>query len=355
MFGLSESESEPKYVEPIIPEMDYYRQTSLKDYNSFRTEAQAKIFCQPKSVEELRKCLKEFPNENKLIIGGGCNLFFTKDFDGLVIHPALKGLREISDEEEEDEDIFVEVSASENWDELVAYCVERGFAGLENLSLIPGTVGAAPIQNIGAYGVEVKDVIREVVAINMESGEVVSFSNAECEFAYRDSIFKRTNKYFVISVVFHLKRTFVYTPKYFDLNKELEDITEPTIEDVRDAVIRIRERKLPDEKKLPNAGSFFKNPYISKERADEILKAYPELPAYLQKDGSIKTSAAFLIDKSGYKGVRVGDIGTYPNQPLIVVNYGSSDGNDIVRFMREIQGAVKDTFDIELEPEVRIF
>ncbi len=333
--------------------MDYYRQTSLKDYNSFKTEALAKIFCQPKNVKELRECLSEHSAEQKLIIGGGCNLFFTRDFDGLVIHPCIKGLRETWDED--DEDIFIEVNASENWDELVAYCVEQGFAGLENLSLIPGTVGAAPIQNIGAYGVEVKDVIREVVALDMETNEVISFSNVECEFAYRDSIFKRTNKYIVISVVFHLKRTFSYSPKYFDLNKELEDIEDPTIQDVRDAVIRVRERKLPDEKILPNAGSFFKNPYITKEQTEEILKDYPDLPAYLQKDGMMKTSAAFLIDKSGYKGIRVGDIGTYPNQPLIIVNYGSSDGNDIVRFMREIQAAVKDTFNIELEPEVRIY
>lgn len=334
--------------------MDYYRQTQLKNYNSFKTEALAKIFCKPSSIEELRQCLSDFPEEKKLIIGGGCNLFFTKDFDGLVIYPDIKGLRKISDEEEEDEDIFIEVNASENWDEFVEYCVERGFSGLENLSYIPGTVGAAPIQNIGAYGAEVKDVIREVVAVDMETGETVSFSNTECEFAYRDSIFKRIGKYLVISVVFHLKRTFVYTPKYFDLNKELEDIAEPSIRDVRDAVIRVRQRKLPDEKGLPNAGSFFKNPYISKEQADNISTEYTDLPAYLQKDGLIKTSAAFLIDKAGYKGKRVGDIGTYPNQPLIIVNYGSSDGNDIVRFMQEVQHAVKNKFGIELEPEVKI-
>lgn len=335
--------------------MEYHRQIQLKDYNSFRTEALAKIYCRPRSVKELQKCLSDFSGEKKLIIGGGCNLFFTQDFDGLVIHPELMGLREISDEEEEDEDIFIEVKASENWDELVEYCVERGFVGLENLSLIPGTVGAAPIQNIGAYGVEVKDVIREVVAIDMNTNEAVSFSNAECEFGYRDSIFKKSNQYVVISVVFHLKRTFNYTPKYFDLNKELEEIEEPSIKDVRDAVIRIRQRKLPDEKLLPNAGSFFKNPYITKEHADKIIVDYPDLPVYIQKDGMVKTSAAFLIDKSGYKGKRVGQIGTYPNQPLIVVNYGSVDGNDIVSFMNEIKEVVKHLFDIELEPEVRIF
>ncbi|MBD8390090.1 UDP-N-acetylmuramate dehydrogenase [Dysgonomonas sp. BGC7] len=335
--------------------MDYYRQTQLKNYNSFRTEAIAKIFCQPQNVEDLRKCLTDHSQEKKLIIGGGCNLFFTKDFDGLVIHPQIKGLREISDEEDEDEDVFIEVNASENWDEFVAYCVERGFAGLENLSLIPGTVGAAPVQNIGAYGAEVKDVIKEVVAIDIETGEGISFSNIECEFGYRDSIFKRTNKYIIISVVFHLKRTFVYSPKYFDLNKELEDIHEPTIENVREAVIRVRTRKLPDEKVLPNAGSFFKNPYIEQSKVEELSRAYPNLPAYPQKNGLVKTSAAFLIDNAGYKGKCIGNIGTYPNQPLIIVNYGSSDGNDIVNFMREVQNEVKNRFGIELEPEVRIF
>jgi len=335
--------------------MDYYTKTQLKNYNSFKTEALAKIFCEPKSVAEFRACLADYPNEKKLIIGGGCNLFFTKDFDGVVIRPDIKGLREISDDEDEDEDIFLEVNASEDWDEFVAYCVERGFAGLENLSLIPGTVGAAPIQNIGAYGAEVKDVIREVVALDMDTNEVVSFANHECEFGYRDSIFKRTNKYFIISVIFHLKRTFVYTPKYFDLNKELEEIEEPTIEDVRNAVIHVRQRKLPDEKVLPNAGSFFKNPYITQEVADKIITEYPDLPAYPLKNGLIKTSAAFLIDKAGYKGKKSGMIGTYPNQPLIIVNYGSTDGNDIVAFMQEIQNAVKDKFNIDLEPEVRIY
>lgn len=337
--------------------MDYYRHAQLKDYNSFKTEALAKIFCKPASIEEIRQCLSDFPNEKKLIIGGGCNLFFTRDYDGLVIYPHIKGLRDISndDEEDDDDDVFLEVNASENWDELVAYCVERGFSGLENLSLIPGTVGAAPIQNIGAYGAEVKDVIREVVAIDLETGETLSFSNAECEFGYRDSIFKRTCRYLIISVVFHLKRTFVYVPKYADLNRELEEIEEPTIRDVREAVIRVRERKLPDEKVLPNAGSFFKNPYISEELVEKIRAQYPDLPAFPYKDGLMKTSAAFLIDRAGYKGKRVGNVGTYPNQPLIIVNYGSATGEDIVSFMNEVLKAVEDKFGIKLEPEVRVF
>ncbi len=332
----------------------YQYNTQLKQYNSFCTEALAKIFCEPKDINQLRQCLSDYPQEPKLILGGGCNLFFTQNFDGLVVRPIIKGIREISDESDDSEHVFLEVMGSEDWDQLVEYCVDKGYAGLENLSYIPGTVGASPVQNIGAYGAEVKDCIHEVVALNMDTLEVVSFSNSECEFAYRDSIFKKRNNYIIISVVFLLNRSYTYTPKYADLNKELEEIAEPTIKEVRDAVIRIRQRKLPNEKELPNCGSFFKNPYITKEVAEDIQREYPDLPLYPLSNGLIKTSAAFLIDRAGYKGKRIGQIGTYPKQALIIVNYGSTDGNDIVLFMKEIQQAVADKFNINLEPEVRI-
>lgn len=332
----------------------YKYNIQLKPYNSFRTEAFAKIFCEPTDINQLRQCLTDYPLEPKLILGGGCNLFFTKDFDGLVIKPSIFGIREISDESDDSEQVYIEVMGSENWDQLVEYCVDKGYSGLENLSYIPGTVGASPVQNIGAYGAEVKDCIHEVVALDTKTLEVVSFSNAECEFAYRDSIFKKHDNYVIISVVFLLKRSYNYTPKYADLNKELEGIQEPTIKEVRDAVIRIRQRKLPDEKELPNCGSFFKNPYITKLEADHISKEYPDLPLYPLANGLIKTSAAFLIDRAGYKGKQVGKIGTYPKQALIIVNYGSTDGNDIVTFMKEIQQIVADKFNISLEPEVRI-
>jgi len=333
----------------------YQHNIQLKPYNSFQTEALAKVFCEATSISEIKQALKDYKDENKLVIGGGCNLFFTKDFNGLVIKTNLKGIREFSDDEDEDNDIFIEAMASEDWDEFVEYCVNKGFSGVENLSHIPGTIGAAPVQNIGAYGAEVKDCIREVVALDMNTLEVVSFSNHECEFAYRDSIFKRTQRYIIISVIFHLKRSFVYKPKYSDLNKELEGIENPSIKDVREAVTKIRERKLPDHKVLPNCGSFFKNPYITKEKADSLLIDYPDLPVYPQADGKIKTSAAFLIDRAGYKGKREGNIGTYQNQALIIVNYGTADGNEIVRFAGQIQDVVKTKFGIELEPEVRIF
>ncbi|GAB6011983.1 UDP-N-acetylmuramate dehydrogenase [Viscerimonas tarda] len=330
----------------------YQENVQLKTFNSFQTEAYAKLFCEPQNIQQLKECFVDYPAEKKLIVGGGCNLFFTRDFNGLVIKPCLKGLHEISGEE--DDDVFVEAMASEDWDNFVAHCVERGFAGIENLSLIPGTVGASPVQNIGAYGSEVKDCIREVIALDMETSEILSFSNKECEFEYRNSIFKRTNKYVIISVIFHLKKSFTYAPEYLDLNKELENVEQPTIKDVRDAVIRIRQRKLPDHKRLPNCGSFFKNPYISEETARKLLETYPDLPVYPQTDGQIKTSAAFLIDRAGYKGKRLGNVGSYPNQALILVNYGTTDGNEIVRFATEIQSVVKEKFGLRLEPEVRI-
>lgn len=332
----------------------YQYNKQLKNYNSFQTEAHAKVFCEPENIDQLKQCLSDYANEPKLILGGGCNLFFTKDFDGLVIKPKTFGIREVPDDSDNSEYVYIEAKAAEDWDSFVGFCVDRGYSGLENLSYIPGTVGAAPIQNIGAYGAEVKDCIHEVVALNIETMEVMSFSNAECEFAYRNSIFKRENKYIVLSVVFLLKRSFVYSPKYVDLIKELENVESPSLAEVREAIIHIRQRKLPNEKILPNCGSFFKNPYITKETAKKIKETYPDLPTYPINDGLVKTSAAFLIDKAGYKGKRVEQIGTYPKQALIVVNYGSKDGNDIVMFMKEIQNVVSEKFNIHLEPEVRI-
>lgn len=337
--------------------MEYIRDYQLQKLNSFKTKAIAKKYCQPTNLEELQKTIREHAGERKLVIGGGCNMFFTQDFDGLIIHPNIKGIREAwNDDTFEQEDfVYVEVCASEDWDDFVGYCVRHQLAGVENLSLIPGTVGASPVQNIGAYGAEVKDVIHEVVALDIETGESVSFNRTECEFAYRNSIFKRTNKYVIVSVVFQLSKHYTYVPKYKDLTEELKHIDHPSLTDVRDAVIKIRQRKLPNEKELPNAGSFFKNPCISKEKAENLLQTYSDLPFYLQLDGTVKTSAAFLIDKSGFKNKRIGEVGTYPNQPLVIVNYGTENGADIVAFMKEIQAAVATTFDVSLEPEVLIY
>lgn len=332
----------------------YLYNIQLRPYNSFQTEAIAKVFCEPSNIDELRQSMLDFADDDKLIIGGGCNLFFTGNYDGLVIKPSLYGKRIVENSSKDSNHIHLEVMASEDWDELVEFCVNEGYSGLENLSYIPGTVGASPIQNIGAYGAEVKDCIHKVTALNRDTLEVEEFSKENCQFGYRDSYFKRTNNYIVLSVEFCLNTEYTYTPKYADLNKELEKTTNPSIKDVREAVIRVRKRKLPDQRDLPNAGSFFKNPYLSKAIADKLLETYPELPLYPVNEDVLKTSAAYLIDRSGYKGKQIGNIGTYPKQPLIIVNYGSTNGNDIVTFMQEIQSVVFNTFNIQLEPEVRI-
>ena len=332
--------------------MNIRHNIQLKPYNSFRTQAFAKLFCEPTTVDELSKIIKRYPEEKKLIIGGGFNLFFTKDYDGLVIHPQIKGTNIWY---EDANLIEIEVSASENWDNFVEHCVNNNFAGVENLSLIPSSVGAAPIQNIGAYGTEVKDVITLVRTINIHTGEQKDFTNENCEFEYRDSIFKRTGDYVITSVVFRLKKLFTYREKYVDLTNELKGNKYPTMKDVRDAIIRIRTRKLPDYNLLPNAGSFFKNPYLTYEQKENLLQLLPNATIHNVKENCFKTSSAFLLDKAGYKNKREGWVGTYEHHSLIIVNYGTEQGKDIVNFVEQIQQTVHSQFNIWLEPEVRMY
>jgi UDP-N-acetylmuramate dehydrogenase len=332
--------------------MNVQQHIQLQPYNSLRTKARAKLFCEPESVEELSEVLRAYPDEPKLVIGSGCNLFFTKDFDGLVIHPAMKGICLLS---ENDSGVELEAAAGEDWDNFVNYCVEKGYAGIENLSLIPGTVGAAPIQNIGAYGTEVKDAIVRVHTVNKDTGKPETFPAEACEFGYRDSIFKRSRQHIVTSVVFRLSKSFTYTEKYADLNRELASVGHPSLQQVREAIIRIRRRKLPDPAKLPNAGSFFKNPFLTMEEKERLLTKLPDAPIYPLETGKFKTSAAFLIEKAGYKGKRSGPVGIYEHHALIIVNYAAENGSDIVDFMHEVQQAVNEKFGILLEPEVRIY
>ena len=327
---------------------------AMLDLNSMHTESYAKYYSRPSSIDEIQKLIKTYQQERMLILGGGCNTFFTDNFDGIIIHPNMHGINLLS---ESSDRIEIEAEASVDWDYFVEYTIQKGFAGLENLSLIPGTVGAAPVQNIGAYGAEAKDTIKLVKCIDRQTGECVTFDNTSCEFGYRSSIFKYTENYIITSVVFELTQAtkYVYTPKYQELNKELEAIASPTPQEVRDAVIAIRKRKLPDEKILPNAGSFFKNPVVTEFVAEVLKTIHPEVPLYPQDNGSFKTSAAFLIDRAGFKNKRIGQVGTYPTQPLVIVNYGTTAGKDIVAFMQEIQQTVNDIYNIVLEPEVRIY
>lgn len=310
------------------------------------------MFCEPRTTEELSETIQAFPDEPKLILGKGFNLFFTEDFDGLVIKPAMKGIHVLRENEQF---VEIETGAAEEWDQFVRYCVEKGYAGIENLSHIPGSAGACPVQNIGAYGTEAKDVIMEVKAVELRSGNPKTFTNKECQFGYRDSIFKRTGQYVITSVVFRLEKTFQYKERYIDLRHELEGVSSPTLVQVREAIIRIRNRKLPDPGLLPNAGSFFKNPVLTANEKERLEQLLPDAPFYNAGEGLSKTSAAFLIDKAGYKGKRRGMVGTYEHHSLIIVNYGTDNGQEILDFMHGIQQEVKQQFNVALDPEVRIY
>lgn len=324
----------------------------LQQYNSFRTKAVARLFCEPQSVDELSEILKSFPDENKLILGAGNNLFFTKDYDGLIIKPAMYEINIISDDENF---VEIEAGAAVEWDNLVEECVSKGYSGLENLSLIPGSVGASPIQNIGAYGSEAKDTITLVKTVDIKTGEQKEFTNNECRFGYRDSIFKQTRRYIITSVIFRLSKSFTYEEKYVDLSRELKGNLTPSLSQIREAIIAIRSRKLPDVNKLPNAGSFFKNPILTKEEKEALQKKIVDVPIYNIGENSFKTSAAFLIEKAGFKGKTIGKVGTYENHALVIINLGTEDGNDILNFAQEIRNEVDKQFGIKLEPEVWIF
>lgn len=324
----------------------------LQPYNSFRTKAIARLYCEPTTVKELTGIIKKFPTERKLILGAGYNLFFTEDFDGLVIRPAMKGIERIREDEL---GVELEVGAAEEWDHFVGWSVSNGYAGVENLSLIPGSVGASPVQNIGAYGKEAGECITRVQTVDIQTGEPIIFTARECGFSYRDSLFKQTKRYVITSVRYRLEKQFAYREKYADLDRELNAIPRPTLVQVREAIIRIRNRKLPDPELLPNAGSFFKNPILTPQEKDALLQLLPELPLYPSGDNHFKTSAAYLIESAGYKGKRKGMVGISEKHALIVVNYGTGKGSEIADFVQEVQQGVFRLYGVRLEPEVWIF
>lgn len=324
----------------------------LQGYNSFGTKAIAKLFCEPETQEELSEVLKQYSNEQKLVLGAGYNLFFTKDFDGIVIKPSMKNIEVIWEDEDH---VEIEAGAGVEWDKMVEDCVLKGYAGIENLSLIPSSVGASPIQNIGAYGSEAKDTIVLVKAVDLITCKYIEFTNSECQFGYRNSIFKSSCRYIITSVVFRLSKSFTYKEKYIDLSRELKDVETPTLKQVRDAIVKIRTRKLPDAKTLPNAGSFFKNPILTLEEKNSLQRIVVDAPIYNIGDNNFKTSAAFLIEKAGFKGKRKGMVGTYEHHALVIVNYGTNIGKEISDFANEIQEEVLKLFGIRLEPEVWIY
>ncbi|WP_440067124.1 UDP-N-acetylmuramate dehydrogenase [Tenacibaculum discolor] len=334
--------------------MNIQENISLKEYNTFGIDVNAKRFVSITSVYQLQQLIKE--EKDIFLISGGSNMLLTKDIETLVVHINFKG---ISIDQQNHNDVYITVNAGENWHEFVLWCVSLNYGGLENLSLIPGNVGTCPIQNIGAYGVEVKDTITKVEAIEIKTGKLVSFSAEECQFGYRNSIFKNKakGKYILTSVSFKLtKNNHKLNTSYGAIESELSSkgITNPTIKDISDAVITIRQSKLPDPKEIGNSGSFFKNPVISKELFEKLQKNYPSIPSYVISDTEIKVPAGWLIEQSGFKGKRFGNYGVHEKQALVLVNYGDASGKEIYELAQKIQRTIKDTFDINLEIEVNI-
>lgn len=328
----------------------------LKNYNTFGIDAIARYFLTIKSSDDLIDFFsanKDFLKEERLILGGGSNLLFISDFDGLIIYPDIVGTKILS---ESDEVIEIEVGAGEDWDDFVAMCVEKGWGGTENLSLIPGKVGAVPVQNIGAYGVEAESLIIKVNGISLDTLEKKSIRGNECEFGYRKSIFKTRlkGKYVVTSVVFKLLKNPEYMLTYSALKAEIEKYAEVNLSTIRKVVILIRESKLPDPKKIGNAGSFFKNPLVEERVADQIKGRYPEVPIYADGKGKVKIAAGWLIEQSGWKGKSLGNAAVYDKQALVIVNKGNATGKEIYELSERIRSDVYTRFGIELEPEVNI-
>lgn len=331
---------------------------SIKHLNAFGIEAKADHFAVIENTQQLIELLSIQNTHNlpKLILGEGSNILFTKNYAGLVIKNGIKGIQHL---DEDNDHYWIKAGAGENWHEFVLYCIQRGYGGLENLSLIPGSVGAAPIQNIGAYGVELKDFLFQLEALNLQTGSIRTFTNAECQFGYRDSTFKNLHKdqYVILNVVFRLNKNPKFHIDYGNLKETLQSMHtgQLNIKAISDAVIHIRRSKLPDPKKLGNAGSFFKNPVIPYTQFQELQTVFSQIPHFLTDNQDlIKLSAAWLIEQCGWKGKRLGNVGVYEKQALILVNYGNGSGLEILELAKEIQSSVKSKFGIALEPEVNL-
>ena len=328
----------------------------LTPFNSFGISAEAELFIEIREEDELREVLQSsIAKENKiLILGGGSNILFTEDYAGLVIYNRLSGIDII---EEDNNSVIVRVAGGIIWQDFVVFALDNNWGGVENLSLIPGSVGAAPIQNIGAYGVELKEVMESLEAIEIATGKTRIFTNGECYFGYRNSVFKNElkDKYVITSVNFRLSKKPQVNTSYGAINTVLESkgISNPSIHDVSKAVIEIRQSKLPDPKEIGNAGSFFKNPIIDKIDYEGLRLEFPDIPGY--HDGqSVKVPAAWLIDQAGWKGHKRGNIGVHDKQPLVLVNFGGGSGAAIKALAEEIRESISTKYGIVLEPEPRI-
>ncbi|WP_340074674.1 UDP-N-acetylmuramate dehydrogenase [Leptobacterium sp. I13] len=337
--------------------MNIQHNISLKPFNTFGINVTAKHYTVVSNIDELIKALSLREYSQKFILGGGSNMLLTKDIEALVIHVNIRGIQVVK---EDDKYVYVKAYAGENWHDFVLWTLNHNYGGVENLSLIPGNIGAAPIQNIGAYGVELKDVFVSCEAVEINTQKTRTFSAEACQFGYRNSIFKSKLKeqYIIASITLKLTKTnHSINTAYGAIKEQLSDwgITSPTIQDVSKAVITIRESKLPNPKELGNSGSFFKNPVINKQVFDTLIKKYPDIPHYTISTDKIKIPAGWLIEKAGYKGKRYGDAGVHKKQALVLINYENATGNELLQLAEDIQQAIKIAFDIDLEPEVNIF
>lgn len=339
--------------------LDIQSHVSLKPYNTFGIDAKARYWVEIETEEQLKTLfqLTEFLTVPKLVLGGGSNLLFTRDFEGLVIRIAIPGIELVREDESH---VYLKVGAGVSWHQLVMHCVENGYAGVENLSLIPGTTGAAPMQNIGAYGVEIEQVFDQLEAVAVQTGETRVFTHAECRFGYRESIFKHEAKgqYIISSVTLRLNKQPVFHVEYGAIRETLDQMGVPedqlSIKAVSDAVIRIRQSKLPNPAEIGNAGSFFKNPEISKGQFEELKAAHPTMPGYPTGDLTVKVPAGWLIEQCGWKGKQIGNAGVHSKQALVLVNLGGATGSEILNVARSVQDSVAAKFGIRLNAEVNI-
>ena len=330
---------------------------SLKPYNTFSIDAKARYFLRFDSVSQLQEAIiSNFkPSTLNLVLGGGSNILFTKDFDGIVLKNEIEGIEKIKEDESF---IYVRCGAGENWHQVVLHCIENNWAGIENLSLIPGCVGASPMQNIGAYGVEIKDVFHELTAFHLQEYSNYTFKLKDCEFGYRESVFKRKYKdqFVILDVTYKLSKNPTFNTSYGAIEEELTKmgVQELSIKAISQAVINIRSSKLPDPKEIGNAGSFFKNPSVAKEKFVQLKQEFKKLVGYENADDTVKLAAGWLIEQCGWKGFREGDAGVHAKQTLVLVNYGQAEGEEIYALSEQIVQSVFEKFGVMLEREVNI-
>lgn len=330
---------------------------SLKPYNTFGIDARARYFADFQNVSQLAELLQNAnaAHTGKLILGGGSNILLTKDYDGLVLHNKITGIETVG---EDDTYLYVKAGAGENWHQFVLHCIQQGYAGVENLSLIPGSVGASPMQNIGAYGVEIKDIFHQLEAWHIQDKYLQTFTLDECRFGYRESVFKHQYKgqFVITSVTYRLRKVPVFNTSYGAIQQELDamGVQQLSIAAISQAVINIRSSKLPDWKLVGNAGSFFKNPIIGNEQFAQLKTSFPGIVSFSAGEGQTKLAAGWLIEQCGWKGVRRGDAGCYPKQALVLVNYGEATGAEVYALSTDIIQSVQEKFGVKLEREVNI-